>query len=62
MKAIGILRVPVDEEILGLDVSHHGGKAYNDGNDEREMTGVVNWTSGVYNEQGEGPTSVDNAL
>ena len=40
MKAIGILRVPVDEEILGLDVSHHGGKAYNDGNDEREMTGV----------------------
>mmetsp|Transcript_36817 Transcript_36817/g.80214 ORF Transcript_36817/g.80214 Transcript_36817/m.80214 type:complete len:491 (-) Transcript_36817:147-1619(-) len=29
MKAAGILRVPVDEEILGLDISHHGGKAYN---------------------------------
>jgi Amt family ammonium transporter len=36
MKMAGILRVPVDEEILGLDVSHHGGKAYN--NDDHQAT------------------------
>jgi hypothetical protein len=28
MKKVGILRVPPEEETLGLDVSHHGGSAY----------------------------------
>mmetsp|Transcript_10538 Transcript_10538/g.30001 ORF Transcript_10538/g.30001 Transcript_10538/m.30001 type:complete len:438 (-) Transcript_10538:212-1525(-) len=28
MKFMGILRVPVEEEIQGLDTSHHGGAAY----------------------------------
>lgn len=28
MRVTGFLRVPIDEEIVGLDISHHGGKAY----------------------------------
>jgi Ammonium Transporter Family len=30
MKAAGILRVKESEEMVGLDVSHHGGAAYRD--------------------------------
>ena len=26
---LGLLRIPVEEEQAGLDVSHHGGSAYN---------------------------------
>jgi len=29
LKAAGVLRVPVEEEEVGLDTSHHGGSAYN---------------------------------
>lgn len=29
LKVFGILRVPQEEEITGLDISHHGGAAYN---------------------------------
>lgn len=29
LKIMGILRVPQEEEITGLDISHHGGAAYN---------------------------------
>ena len=29
LKAAGLLRIPVEEEQAGLDVSHHGGSAYN---------------------------------
>lgn len=29
LKVLGMLRVPQEEEITGLDISHHGGAAYN---------------------------------
>ena len=29
LKYAGMLRVPVEEEEVGLDTSHHGGNAYN---------------------------------
>jgi Amt family ammonium transporter len=29
LRMAGILRVPVEEEDVGLDISHHGGDAYN---------------------------------
>jgi len=28
MKYAGILRVPIEDEVMGLDESHHGGAAY----------------------------------
>jgi Amt family ammonium transporter len=29
LRLMGILRVPMEEEDVGLDISHHGGEAYN---------------------------------
>lgn len=29
LRMAGILRVPMEEEDVGLDISHHGGEAYN---------------------------------
>lgn len=40
MRVVKLLRVPEDEEIMGLDVSHHGGSAYNLGGDEMQKGGL----------------------
>jgi len=37
LRSIGQLRVPLEDEVTGLDVSHHGGKAYNEGGQNVEM-------------------------
>ena len=36
LKVTGLLRVPSDEEIVGLDHSYHGGSAYPGGPEEAE--------------------------
>ena len=36
LKSLGFLRVPSDEEIVGLDHSYHGGSAYPGGPEELE--------------------------
>jgi len=41
LRAAGQLRVPLEDEVLGLDVSHHGGKAYNEGGQNVEMTNAA---------------------
>jgi len=38
LKAMNHLRVPYEEEMIGIDVSHHGGSAYNDSEAEKAMS------------------------
>eukprot|EP00976_Prorocentrum_cordatum_P107510 1194651-Prorocentrum_minimum.AAC.16 len=58
MRKLGFLRVPIDEEIVGLDISHHGGKAYMS-SEEQEM-GYTNkmYTNTPSNDTGAAPAQV----